>query len=258
VATREDSKASQTIFRDLKELEEILGVTFADKGLLQQSLVHRSFLNENPDFPLGSNERLEFLGDAILGFVVAKYAYSRYPELSEGELTSLRAALVNKRTLAIYARSIGLGEHLYLGRGEVASGGRSREAILAAGLEAVLGAILLDQGVTGVEGFLDSWLRQEAHKVIQRDLDRDYKSRFQELVQQRFHMTPTYRTLETSGPDHAKEFVIEARVSDRIIGQGRGRSKQAAQQEAARAALAILLEEGESASSDKDQPEGQK
>lgn len=243
MATREDPRRGDQTLRDLKDLEQALGVTFIDKGMLQQALVHRSFMNENPDFLLGSNERLEFLGDAVLGFVVAKYAYSRFPELPEGELTSLRAALVNKRTLARFAGSLGLGEYLYLGRGEAASGGRAREAILAAGLEAVLGAILLDQGTAAVEQFLGPWLNRETQRVIQQELQRDFKSLLQEMVQQRFHLTPAYHTLETTGPDHAKEFVVQAMVSERIVGQGRGRSKQAAQQEAAKEAIAVLSRE---------------
>lgn len=228
---------------ELADLQAILGVDFKDTTLLQQSLVHRSYLNENPEAPLESNERLEFLGDAVLGFIVAEKLYHQFPDFYEGELTKLRAALVRGETLSKVALSLNLGEFMYLGHGEEESGGRHRPRNLNCTLEAVIGAILLDQGLDAAKGFILRILDSELERVIKGKGVTDYKSRLQQVIQSRYKMTPVYRTIEEEGPDHAKVFTIEVMVGDSVLGQGCGRTKRAAETEAARHALESLSEE---------------
>ncbi|MBE0481117.1 MAG: ribonuclease III [Dehalococcoidia bacterium] len=222
---------------DIADLQAILGVDFQDIVLLQQSLVHRSYLNENGDLSLPSNERLEFLGDAVLGFVVADQIYKEFPELSEGELTKLRSALVRRETLSRIALALGLGEYLYLGRGEEESGGRRRPRNLSCALEAVIGAIYIDRGLEATTGFINRILRAELEEAIEDKLISDYKSRLQQYIQSERKVTPSYRTVEEIGPDHAKLFTVEVLAGERVLAQGRGRSKQEAEMDAARAAL---------------------
>ncbi|MCL5265052.1 MAG: ribonuclease III [Chloroflexi bacterium] len=205
--------------------------------MLQQAFVHRSYLNENPGFPLSSNERLEFLGDAVLGFVVAEYLYEKFPSMSEGELTGLRAALVRAETLARVASTLELGEYLLLGRGEAATGGRGRQTILSRTLESLIGALFLDRGLERAKSFILSSLQSELQRIQEQKLAKDYKSRLQELTQAKWQLTPTYRTISAVGPDHAKVFTVEVVTGDRILAQGSGTSKQEAQQNAARSAL---------------------
>ena len=228
---------------ELADLQAILGVDFKDTTLLQQSLVHRSYLNENPEAPLESNERLEFLGDAVLGFIVAEKLYHQFPDFYDGELTKLRAALVRGETLSKVALSLNLGEFMYLGHGEEESGGRHRPRNLNCTLEAVIGAILLDQGLDAAKGFTLRILDSELERVIKGKGVTDYKSRLQQVIQSRYKMTPVYRTIEEEGPDHAKVFTIEVMVGDSVLGQGCGRTKRAAETEAARHALESLSEE---------------
>lgn len=228
---------------DLVELQATLGVQFRDLNLLQQSLVHRSYLNENPDQPLESNERLEFLGDAVLGFVIAEEIYRRFPDLSEGEMTKLRSALVRGAALGKTALSLNLGEHLYLGHGEEESGGRTRLRNMSCALEAVIGAVLLDQGLDAARGFILSTMANDLDDAIEEKLIADYKSRLQQLIQSGRKITPIYRTVEEEGPDHAKVFTVEVVAGNSILGRGTGRSKRAAEMEAARAALEGLTEE---------------
>lgn len=229
---------------DLDVFEQIIGVTFRDRALLEQALVHRSYLNENPDFALPSNERLEFLGDAVLGLVVAEKLYHEFPQLSEGKMTKLRAALVRQETLASLAASLSLGGYLRLGWGEEVSGGRSRQTNLARAFEAVIGAIFLDQGF-GVAA--DSILRlfgDQLRRITEGRLTTDYKSRLQEVVQAEQRLTPVYRMVEASGPDHDKRFVVEVMVGDTVIGRGAGKSKRMAEEEAARSAIERLSADG--------------
>lgn len=229
---------------DLDVLEQIIGVTFRDRALLEQALVHRSYLNENPDFALPSNERLEFLGDAVLGLVVADKLYHELPHLSEGKMTKLRAALVRQETLASLAASLDLGSYLRLGWGEEVSGGRSRRTNLARAFEAVIGAIFLDQGF-GVAA--DSILRlfgDQLRRITEGRLTTDYKSRLQEVVQAEQRLTPVYRMVEASGPDHEKRFIVEVMVGDTVIGRGVGKSKRMAEEEAARSAIESLSPDG--------------
>lgn len=218
---------------DLVLLEQKLGVQFNDYSLLSRALTHRSFLNENPETALEDNERLEFLGDAVLDFVVGAYLYHRYPEMDEGELTSLRAALVQAKSLAAFARQIELGTFLRLGYGEAENGGRERTPILCATFEAVIGAIYLDQGLMPVETLVARLIGPALVEILASSLHKDSRSEFQVWAQARYNITPRYDVIETSGPDHAKVFTVEVRVGDAVWGQGDGRSKQQAAQEAA-------------------------
>ena len=225
---------------DLASLQEILGVTFQDVSLLEQSLVHRSYLNENPDFHLPSNERLEFLGDSLLSLVVAEKLYAESADLSEGRMTRLRASVVRGEALARMATTLGLGERLYLGHGEEASGGRQRTSNLAGLLEAVLGAVLVDQGFPAARDLVLRLFDAEIRSAIEGRIAADYKSRLQEVVQAQHQATPIYRTTREEGPDHAKEFTVEVLIGDQVVGAGHGKSKRQAEAEAARQALERL------------------
>lgn len=224
--------------RSTEEFEEKQQISFNDKSLLKRAFVHRSYLNEAGDgFALSDNERLEFLGDAVLGFVTSELLFARYPQHQEGELTNLRAALVRREALARLARQLSLGEYLLLGHGEEESGGRTRPATLCATFEAVIGAIYLDQGIEAVRRFLAPRLRSELSRVAKRALAKDPKSRLQEWVQSEMGNTPRYRTVDSIGPDHARTFTVQVSVEKRPYGVGKGRSKQ----EAAQAAAAMAL-----------------
>jgi len=225
---------------DLSPLPEILGVSFNDPSLLEQALVHRSYINENPDFALASNERLEFLGDAVLGLVVAERLYQDFPHFTEGEMTKLRAALVCQDTLDRIAGTIGLGDYLYLGKGEEASGGRRKSANLARALEAVIGAVFLDRGSVTTSDFILRLFDKELEKVASRDVGIDYKSQLQELIQAKGQPPPVYRVIEAVGPDHDKRFTVEVRAGGMVLGRGSGKSKKTAETEAARSALERL------------------
>ena len=225
---------------DLVALQETLKISFNDLSLLEQALVHSSYLNENPGFAPVSNERLEFLGDAILGFVVAEKLYQDFPDLAEGEMTKLRSVLVRRDTLARIALAIRLGDYLYLGRGEEASGGRDKLANLAGALEAVVAAVFLDRSFTITREFVLKLLEEELQKVVKQGTVVDYKSQLQELTQSRYRLTPDYRLLEEVGPDHDKKFTVEVRAGDIVLGRGLGKSKKMAETEAARSALEQL------------------
>ncbi len=225
---------------DLAALQQTLGISFNDISLLEQALVHSSYINENPGFAPTSNERLEFLGDAVLGLIVAEKLYQDLPHLTEGEMTKLRAALVRRDTLARMARGIGLGDYLYLGKGEEASGGRHKPANLAAALEAVIAAVFLDRGSSIARDFILRLLDTELQRVVSQGTEVDYKSELQELTQAREQQTPTYHVLEATGPDHDKRFTVEVKLGDAVLGSGSGKSKKAAESEAARSALERL------------------
>jgi len=226
---------------DLAVLQEILCVTFNNSSLLEQAVVHSSYVNENPVFASSHNERLEFLGDAILGFVVAEKLYQDFPDLSEGEMTKLRSALVRRDTLARVARAVRLGDFLYLGKGEEASGGWGKTANLAGALEAVIAATFLDQGAAITRNLVLRLLGEELAKVVSQGVGVDYKSQLQELMQSRRQLTPTYRLVEEEGPDHDKSFIVEVMAGDMVLGKGAGKSKKLAETEAARSALERLL-----------------
>jgi ribonuclease-3 len=228
----------------LGEFEAATGLVFQDKSLLERALTHRSYLNERPEFPQFDNERLEFLGDAVLDFLVGEYVYHRLPEVHEGELTSLRAALVRTETLASFARRLHLGRYLRMGHGEAESGGRERPATLCGAFEALVGALYLDQGMDRVRQLMEPFLEPELERIQQYALSKDPKSRLQEWSQGHCGITPEYRTVEQRGPDHARVFVVEVWIGDQVYGRGEGRSKQAAAQAAATAALArVEMEE---------------
>ncbi|MEX2246486.1 MAG: ribonuclease III [Dehalococcoidia bacterium] len=232
---------------DRKDLEAQLGLTFKDQGLLRQALVHTSYLNENPGIGVGSNERLEFLGDAALGLVVAQQLFADYPDVDEGKLTELRAHLVRRDTLARAAGRYELGEYLQLGRGEDAAGGRRRPTNLARAYEALVGAIFLDGGLAKVRAFVRRSLRDEFTKLRLSGMPYDPKSRLQELIQSRWQTTPSYRLLKTEGPDHARRFTVQVIVGGKALGTGEGRSKQMAEKDAAQRALAEIEQQQESA-----------
>jgi len=226
---------------DLAILQQTLGIPFNQPSLLEQALVHSSYINESPAFASTSNERLEFLGDAVLGVIIAEKLYQDFPHSSEGEMTRLRAALVRRDTLARIARAINLGDHLYLGKGEEASGGRGKPANLAAALEAVIAAIYLDQGSATTSNFILRLFHEELQKAVSRGIGIDYKSQLQEFIQARQQPTPTYHVIEAVGPDHNKMFTVEVRVGDSVLGRGSGKSKKIAETEAACSALERLL-----------------
>jgi ribonuclease-3 len=226
------------------ELEQDLGFAFGDKSLLQRALTHRSYLNEHPEFPLEDNERLEFLGDAVLDFVTGEYLYHRFPEMAEGPLTNLRSALVRRETLARFARSFDLGHYLQMGHGEAESGGRERPATLCAAFEALVGALYLDQGIDAVHELVEPLVGPEVERTLRENLDKDAKSHLQERAQGEMHRTPRYVTISESGPDHAKEFTVQVTIDGEVFGQGTGPSKQRAAQAAARDALERLEGDG--------------
>lgn len=222
---------------ELAGLKETLNVQMVDDGLLLRALTHRSYLNENPDETLQDNERLEFLGDAVVDFVVGAYLYHRFPEMNEGELTSLRAALVRTKTLAAFARQLDLGDYLRLGYGEEESGGRQRTPLLCAAFEAVVGAIYLDQGLLPVQRLIESLAGPALDEIMSESLHKDAKSEFQVWAQAVYNVTPHYELVDSSGPDHAKHFTLRVMVGDTDWGEGSGRSKQRAAQAAAAEAL---------------------
>jgi ribonuclease-3 len=231
----------------MEELEKIqaeLGFQFQDQSLLLRALTHRSYLNEHPDLALEDNQRLEFLGDAVLDFVTGAWLYHHFPEYQEGRLTSLRSALVRTPTLAQFARKISLGAYLHLGKGEEESGGHERAANLCDAFEALVGALYLDGGLPAVERLIHTLLGDETERILAAELDRDSKSRFQEWSQAELGITPRYRTLKATGPDHARTFTIAVYVGEEIYGEGQGRSKQAAAQAAAEAALECARRRG--------------
>lgn len=229
---------------DLDKFQGEMGVQFRDWSLLRQALTHRSYINEHEDEDLQDNERMEFLGDAILDFIVADMLYKRFPEMPEGELTRLRAALVRTESLAELGAQCQLGEALLIGKGEENSGGRRRQNNLCRGFEAVIGALYLDQGLEAVKQFVLPRLTLLLKQVMDEALHKDARSQLQEWSQAELSLTPVYRTVAASGPDHNKEFLVEVLIGDRVVGRGAGRSKQAAAQDAARNALKTLAQEG--------------
>ncbi len=223
--------------RNFQKLEERIGVTFTNKDLLVQALVHRSFLNENREFPLAHNERLEFLGDAVLELVVTEFLFANYLN-PEGELTNWRAALVNAKMCALVGNEIGFEEYLFLSRGESQdSNSKAREYILANAVESIIGAIYIDQGWEISKQFILRWIVSKLGEVLDLGLWMDPKSRFQESAQDIVGVTPTYKVLREEGPDHAKQFIVGVYLDKEKIAEGAGSSKQEAQVAAAEIAL---------------------
>ena len=225
---------------DRNELQKTLGVPFQQQELLTQALTHSSYANENPGTAPASNERLEFLGDAILGLIVAENLFLDFPAMTEGEMTRLRSILVKQETLARVAEAIDLGDYLYLGKGEESSGGREKPANLARALEALIAAVYLDHGYEVTEQFVLEILDAELRRTLYQGTIIDYKSQLQEMLQAKAQQTPVYALIETSGPDHDKKFTVEVKLGNDVLAVGIGRSKKKAETEAARIALEKL------------------
>jgi ribonuclease-3 len=222
----------------VRRAEKALGVTFDNPLLLEQSLVHRSYLNENAGFASGSNERLEYLGDAIVGLVIAEHLYTTFPEASEGVLTAMRATIVRLQTLGRAARSIGLGDLLFRGRGEEAATGRKSRRPLGQAFEAVIGAIYLDKGMPATRDVILRLLRPDLDRLGTEQYLRDAKSLLQEATQAGEGAAPMYRVVSATGPGHQPHFVVEVVLGDRVLATGEGDKKKEAEQLAARSALA--------------------
>ncbi|MEK7192690.1 MAG: ribonuclease III [Patescibacteria group bacterium] len=220
-----------------QKAEDAIGIVFKDKELLMQAFVHRSYLNENPDFKLEHNERLEFLGDAVLELAVTNFLFHKYPKNPEGDLTAYRSALVNTQTISEASSDLGVNDFLLLSKGEAKDTGRARQTILADLFEAIIGAIYLDQGFEIAEGFVAKNLFGKIDEVISKRLWQDSKSYFQEKAQEVFGSTPNYKVMGEVGPDHDKRFTVAVYIGDRLSATGSGHSKQEAEQDAALAAL---------------------
>ncbi len=219
------------------KLEKTIGVKFKNKELLKEALTHRSYLNERPGIKIKHNERLEFLGDAVLELIVTEYLYAKYPQKPEGELTNFRAALVKAPTLFSVAREIGLNNYLLLSKGEAKDLGKAREYILANALEALIGAIYLDRGYEATRSFIEKNLLLPRLESIKKEGLKDAKSMFQEKAQEIEEVTPVYKVLNEWGPDHNKHFITGVYLADKLIAEGEGSSKQEAHQAAAELAL---------------------
>jgi len=222
-----------------KNKERLVGVTFDDKNLLIQAFTHRSYINENRGTKLKHNERLEFLGDAVLELVTTEFLYEKFPNRNEGELTAIRAALVNTITISEVSSELGFNKELLLSKGEAKDLGRARQAILANTFEAVIGAIYLDQGYEASKIFISKNLLPRTENIIENSLWVDAKSKFQEKAQEFTGVTPVYQTLEETGPDHDKQFKVGVYIAEKLIASGSGKSKQDAEQESARNGLKI-------------------
>jgi len=226
---------------DFSKLEEKLNLNFKNKDLLRQAFIHRSYLNENPNMGLEHNERLEFLGDAVLELVVTEYMYRKYDN-PEGELTSWRAALVNSKMLSFVAENLSFNDFILLSKGEAQDIGRARQYILANAVESLIGAIFMDLGMKEAEKFIDKHILSQLPAILEKKLYRDPKSYLQELVQEKYGITPTYEVLEESGPDHAKIFIVGVYIEKELLAKGEGSSKQEAQEDAARKAIAVKFD----------------
>jgi ribonuclease-3 len=224
----------------IKDLEAAIGYKFQNITLLQNALAHSSYANERWHDSLKSNERLEFLGDSVLGMVVAEHLYRNFPDRPEGELTRMRADMVCETSLAAIAEQVGLGQHLLLGHGEEAGGGRSRASILADAVESVIAASFLDGGMDAARGFIQRFVLSRV--PVQQLTNKDYKTALQELVQQKKNQTITYCLVGESGPDHDKTFLVEVSLNGQVAGRGCGTSKKRAEQDTARDALSKIKE----------------
>lgn len=229
---------------DIGKFERKIGVKFTEKRLLKEALTHRSYLNENPSWPVPHNERLEYFGDAVLELAVSEFLFHNYPDAPEGRLTSFRAALVNYQMLGQIAREIGLENYLFLSRGEAKDTGKAREVILANALEALIGAVYLDRSYRSAKKFIAKYVLSHLQEVLEYGLYQDTKSHLQEIIQEKFKITPSYQVLEEHGPDHQKKFLVGVFCGDDLIAKGTGSSKQEAECKAAEAALEKLKKNG--------------
>lgn len=223
--------------KDFTPFEEKIGVVFSDTDLITRAFLHRSYLNEHRDVRLEHNERLEFLGDAVLELVVTAFLYEKYPDKPEGELTSYRAALVNTTSISAAAAELGMNDYLLLSKGEERDTGRARQYILANTFEAFIGALYLDQGYEAARTFIARTILTKTDDIVRERLWQDPKSFFQEKAQESYGITPVYKVLSESGPDHDKRFVVGAYVGDDLVAEGEGHSKQEAEQSAASVGL---------------------
>ena len=224
---------------DFTGFEKKIGVSFNDKQLLQTAFTHRSFVNENRDTVSEHNERLEFLGDAVLELVITDFLFQKYPDRPEGELTAFRAALVNTQSISAAAGELGVNDYLLLSRGEAKDTGRARQYILANTFEALIGALYMDQGYDVARDFIAQALFGKIDEIVEKRLWQDAKSYFQEKTQEEFSATPSYELVGEAGPDHDKKFIAAALIQGEAVAQGEGRSKQEAEQAAARKALEV-------------------
>lgn len=222
---------------DFNILEKKIGTAFKDKGLLKQAFTHRSYLNENRKLDMGHNERLEFLGDAVLELVTTDFLYHKYPKKDEGDLTSLRSSLVNTITISEVAAELGFNEYLMMSRGEAKDTGRARQYILANTFESVIGAIYLDSGYPAALTFIATFLLPKLDDIVEKGLWVDAKSKLQEIAQDKFSLTPAYETIKQTGPDHDKTFTVVVTYGKGKKAEGSGKSKQEAEQDAARNVL---------------------
>lgn len=222
---------------NLSQLEKKIKIKFKNLNLLKEAVTHRSYLNENPNWPVPNNERLEFLGDAVLELIVTEYLFSCFPKYAEGQLTSLRAALVNYQILSQVAKNNSLENYILLSKGEAKDTARAKEVILADTFEALIGAIYLDQGYEETKDFIKRSVLSNLKEVIEQNLYSDPKSRLQEIVQEQLRVTPTYKVLKEFGPDHQKTFLIGVFYNEKLIAEGEGLSKQEAECQAAEKAL---------------------
>ncbi len=227
----------RNIEQDIETLQELLKVNFKDITLLLSAITHRSYLNEHRDATWDHNERLEFLGDAVLELVVTDFLFAKYPEKPEGELTAVRAALVNTNSLSNASEILGINKFLLMSKGESKDEGRARQYILANVFEACIGAIYLDRGYNASRDFIAERLFANTEKIVEKRLWQDAKSRFQEIAQERASITPTYETLSQDGPDHDRIFTVGVFLRHEKVAEGKGRSKQEAEQQAAQMAL---------------------
>ncbi len=224
---------------NVPKLEKLLGYTFIDKAHLVSAMTHRSYLNENRDAMQDHNERLEFLGDAVLELVVTDFLFKKYPQKPEGELTAIRAAIVNTVSLADASTKLAVNDFLLMSKGESKDTGRARQYILANVFEALVGALYLDQGYDASAAFIAEHLFAKTDNIVEKRLWQDAKSRFQELAQEHHNQTPTYQTLTQEGPDHDRVFTVGVFIGKDKVAEGKGRAKQEAEQQAAEAAIAV-------------------
>ena len=224
---------------DFKEFEKKTKIVFKDKNLLKQAFIHRSYINENTNTGLSHNERLEFLGDAVLELSVTDFLYKKYPGYTEGELTALRSSLVNAIIVSEIATKVGMNDFLLLSKGESKDNGKARQYILANTFEAYIGAVYLDQGYDMADKFITKYLLPEIDEIVSKKLWRDAKSLVQEKAQEFVGFTPSYKVLHEVGPDHDKHFTVGINFGGELIAEGKGKSKQEAEQKAAEAALKL-------------------
>lgn len=228
----------------MKILQESIGYAFADERLLNEALTHKSYSNEQPGGSAPCNERLEFLGDAVLDLVVSRYVFTRFPEAQEGELTRIRAEVVSEKGLAVVARRLQLGDFLLLGRGEERSGGREKESLIANALEALLGAVFCDGGFEAARLLAEGLFAEHLDKAGRRKQGIDHKTRLQELSQARYAIAPEYTVVCEEGPEHRREYTVEVSLAGKPLGRGQGSTKKKAEQQAALRAIGILEQDG--------------